>query len=910
MNLLRLIMNNQIEKDILNFWESNSIFSKSVQQRNSCKPFVLYEGPPTANGMPGIHHVLTRTYKDMIARFWTLNNRLVERKAGWDEHGLPVEIEVQKLHGLNTKQDIATFGIDKFNAECAKSTQKYITEWEELTRRMGYWVDFNKAYRTSDPIYINKVWEVFEQLMKKGLVYKDYKVVPWAWDSETVVSNAEVAQGYKEVTDKSAYVKFKLENSNTFFLAWTTTPWTLPANCALAVKKDLTYYQCEVGEENFISIMELGPVIKTYTGEELSKMKYHRLFDGNDHLIEELLPIYCADFVKADKTGIVHIAPAFGKDDFDLINKQDVEIICHINSDGRFNHQAPTFLQGKKVAGKTFTTSNDLVIKFLQDQNRIWKIEPYTHQYPHNWRTGLPLIYYLRPSYYVATNKIRPDMIAANQNVNWFPSHIKNGRFGTWLEGNVDWAVSRERFWGTPLPIYYDQDCNYYFDKPQAPHKPEADNNNRDESVLDCWFDSGSMPFAAYNSYQQADVICEAIDQTRGWFYTLMVLGTALQNEAPYKNVVCLGHVLDKDGHKMSKSKGNTIDPLQMFEKYGADAVRWYMTRNPVGNNLVFSETDIKNVVQGFTNRLWNTYVFYTTYRDIEKWVPDGFLGKLNKIDKWIITLLNNLSNETNEHFQNYEFWKVCEKVETFVDLLSNVWVRVNRERFWNTSGDFDNNAFMTLQYVLENLCIIISPIMPFMAEHIWRDITKNAFNRKESVHLTNYPTPWKYLDNQSFIPDMEVALKAIQAGRTLRTSLGLKIRQPLASFSTKFKVENEEFVDIIKFELNVKEILTGDSEANFDTTLTDELIGEGIARDFARIVQEKRKSLGFIVTDRITLTSDIRNSELKRHLEKHKDDLIEKCLIVNWKESDIGVHSHKIDGKEFGLVLEKLNGL
>lgn len=886
---------NQMELDILGFWEKNNIFQRSVDSRRGSSCFRIYEGPPTANGKPGIHHVLTRTFKDMMARFWTMKGKLVERKAGWDEHGLPVEIEVQKKYALKSRSDIHKFGIDRFNRACAESTQKNIELWEQLTKRMGYWLSFNDAYRTSDPVYIDKVWDVFQTLFKKGLIVQDYKVVPWAWDSETVVSNAEVDQGYQEITSQSIFLRLKASNQNAFdyFSVWTSTPWTVPANMALAVNPDIEYSIFEQKNERYIGTNTFGmPVLARVLGKDLLNATYQHPFSGKE------CPVLAGGFVTANEgTGIVHIAPAFGQDDYLLAKESGLlennPIICHVASDGKFNDQAPDFLHGRQVASRTFDGSNSIIISDLKDRECLMGLPvPHKHKYPHNWRTDLPLIYYLRPSFYVKTTQIKEQMLSANQEVSWYPANIKDGRFGSWLETNVDWSISRERFWGTPIPIFSNSE-SYYFQKPKHHHKPEADEDGRDLGVLDCWFDSGAMPFAAFDEYHQADVICEAVDQTRGWFYSLMALGTALNNEAPYKNVVCLGHVLDEKGQKMSKSKGNVIDPEAIFEEYGADTVRWCMVKNPVGNNLKLSKKAFKAVYNNFTNRLMNTFVFYKTYKDIDQWKFKE-CEVTRELDSWILSLLNSLIKDVDKNYAHYSFHAVCDSVEKFLDLLSNVWVRLNRYRFWHTSGEFDESAFYVLHKCLDVLCKLIAPIAPFISEYIWKSLNED----NDSVHLEDFPKPVDLCDDHSLIERVENFLDFLQEGRNLRGHLGIKIRQPLPVMNIPVKL-GEELEWYLCQELNVKSIAY--NELSYETELTDDLITEGWAREFGHFVQNLRKSLNFEVKDRIILTTD-----LSLDLGKHREDVEEKCLIVDW-QNGVGSHQGQIEDTSFTVSLEKV---
>lgn len=894
------------EQEILAFWLSDQTFQKSVNNRRNCQPFVIYEGPPTANGRPGIHHVLTRTYKDAIARYQTMKGRLVERKAGWDEHGLPVEIEVQKALNLHTKKQIEEYGVKKFNEQCAASTQKYIGEWEALTQRMGYWLDFANAYRTSSPEYIQRVWKVLRHLFEEGLVYQSKKVVPWACDSGTVVSNAEVAQGYKTVKHLSAEVLFKMfsiRGEDTSLLVWTTTPWTLPANMALAVNPKLKYKLSRVvGNygKYFYSLNPVGEVLDEVSGECLVGMEYLHPFT------HKKCKVYGADFVKAEGTGVVHIAPAFGEDDYNLWQEQfsDQPIVCHVNEDGKFN--APHFLEGKNLLANNFKDANEQVLEFLDAD--VFKVEEYEHEYPHNWRTGKPLIYYLRPSWYVNVNKFRSKMIEANEKVRWYPEHIKQGRFGAWLKEEIDWSISRERFWGTPLPFYNLHHRNaakvVY---PNHPHKPEADEafgglGTRTPEVLDCWFDSGAMPFAAFEEYRQADFICEAVDQTRGWFYSLLALGVAMKGESPYKNVVCLGLVLDKDGNKMAKSKGNVVDPGELFKKYGADAVRWYMVSNTVGNSLSFNEGALKVVVQNVLNRFWNCYTFYNTYYSIDK--PAFEKDKLQDIDRWLLTRLQVLVNFSRVCYDGYRLSELTFEAEKFIDDLSNVWVRANRNRFWNTDGlPVDGGAYYVLYKCLTTLCKVLAPIMPFITEKVWRLLEEG------SVHLQDWPESKIIKPNEEeLMAEMERAKLIVSEGHKCRESFKLKVRQPLQSVNVPVTAILDHFESFVKEELNVKQVIhrAGEMTVTIDPVLTEALLAEGLARDFVRTVQGLRKEAGLQVTDRIRLTVDYRSEQVAGRLDKHKEEMAKKLLVTEWQVGE--GPDVKVGDCVLGISLDKIN--
>ena len=865
-----------IEQDVSDYWDKEKVFEQSTSR--NLEEFILWEGPPTANGKPGIHHVLTRTFKDIVGRFWTMNGKKVIRKAGWDEHGLPVEIEVQKELKLTSKQEIQTYGIDKFNQKCRESTKKYTQNWQELTKKMGYWVDMANPYRTSDDSYIDKVWQVLKTLNDQKRIYQDSKVVAWACDSETVVSNAEAAQGYKEITSTSAYVLFELEDGR-FLCAWTTTPWTLPANQALAINKDFNYYL----KDNIISLEnEGGELIK---GTELVGLKYKNIFYGKE-LVVAWQTVYHADFVLNSKTGVVHIAPAFGADDYLLHKKEfpEVEPYCHVNSNGEFNILAPGYLKNLKVYYSNFEKANKLVLEDIK--KNVLKTEEYKHQYPHNWRTDVPLIYYLRPSWFVNVNSIRSKMIEENQKVNWFPDNIKNGRFGEWLTGNVDWAISRERYWGTPLPFNKDG-----FEIPSGHHKPEAETD-----VLDCWFDSGSMPFAAFEKHQQADCICEAIDQTRGWFYSLMVIGVGLTGETPYKNVLCLGHVLDKNGQKMSKSKNNSVDPFAVFEKFGVDAVRWYFAKNQIGNSILFNEKDIQTGSLGFLNRFWNSWTFYKDYAKIEKVFPTE-PESAKPIDNWILALLEKTRQNCLDYYEAYEFHKVTNEIEKFVDSLSNGWIRSNRERFFGK--DLDLEAFNVLHKCLNEVLKLSAPIIPFFTESVYRELNG------ESVHLQMFDKNRTQVSTK-IIEAMELTLDLVEQGRGLRTDNKVKIKQPLKAFYYPSQHVNSVFTDFICKELNVKMALPHNLPyVAFDFTIDAALEAEGLMRGLMREVQAMRKEHNFIVTDRIEFYVEW-NPELFEKIKNLFPEMNEKLGIVKTVES-VGKKGKKlvIDGYEIWVEIK-----
>jgi isoleucyl-tRNA synthetase len=962
---------NQLEQEIITFWKDQQIFRKSIEEQAAeAETFIFYEGPPTANGKPGVHHVLARTFKDLVCRYQTMQGKRVERKAGWDEHGLPVEIEVEKSQGFNNetskKEQIEALGIAKFNELCAASTQKYIKEWEALTERMAYWVDFKQAYRTSDPSYIERVWSIIKELAAKDLLYKGYKVVPWAADSGTVVSQAEVALGYKEVIDQSAYVKLHVGEASQkalqnkldlqsatlkfYLLAWTTTPWTLPSNMALAINPEIEYAICQREQEIIILsakryqavLGEEWTKIKTLKGKELVDLHYDCLFEASNALKPVLVgknqqgEIFVED-AEDSGTGIVHIAPAFGQDDFNTYQANDLktEIKCAVDERGIFNEQAPSFLQGQSIFNENqksknqeFARINNIICKHLQETNLLHKTEKYEHSYPHNWRTGNPLIYYLRPSWYVATSKIKDDLIKANQQIKWHPEHVQAGRFGKWLENNIDWSISRERFWGTPLPIWQNEAGDLQIigsvaeleeksgQKPTDLHRPfideiswkdEAGNTwRRVPEVLDCWFDSGSMPVASKNSQQQqkeptdfapADYICEAVDQTRGWFYTLLVIGVALKGISPYREVLCLGHILDKEGQKMSKSKGNILDPWDLFAKFGADPVRWFMVANcSAGNPMRFDEAGLNEIMRRFILPLWNTYSFYVLYANLDgvdeqsmeaEAAPAELLERqIQPVDLWITARLNETHAQVTAEYEAFAFSKVTDLLEKLVDDLSNIWVRSGRNRFWHTSGQIDWAAYHTLHACLMGISQLAAPLIPMISELIYQNLKLTS--SPASIHLVAWPPIDQCTkEEKDLLAEMQIAQEIINIGRNLRQELKIKIRQPLGQILVSSEYKLKYFESIILHELNVKELLMVHDQTEtvvLNTEISEALLAEGLARETVHTIQNLRKNSGLQVDERINLYFNFTDaSQIQEILESQKAYIQEEVLADAW---------------------------
>lgn len=1040
----------KMEEEILKFWEENKIFEKSVEKNSGDKSFIFYEGPPTANGKPGLHHVLARAFKDIIPRYKTMKGYRVERKAGWDTHGLPVEIEVEKELGLKNKQDVENIipgnpreSIIKFNEKCKESVWKYKDLWEKMTKRMAYWVDMENPYITYENKYIESVWWVIAQIFKtknkkgESLVYKGHKVVPYCYRCGTSLSTHEVAQGYKKVTDNSVYVKFKAKpnkergiDDNTYFLVWTTTPWTLPGNVALAIGSKIKYAKVHIDKiegdtsllenikegEKYIIAWETNQVnlfVKnkdipaTYrTGDdnksilnvnsykarvemthdilktrELLDLEYYALFDYYKGLadtdvnlaasknqvnsdtgksIEDgyLKPftetegirsdkdykerqkrnnaykVYAAKFVSTQEgTGIVHIAPAFGEDDANVGRENDLPTLLTVDSGGKINAEIPKIkgIPVKKKNDKNRYEVDDLIVKDLKKRGLLFKEEPYEHDYPFCWRCDMPLIYYAKPSWFIRMSELSDELVNNNENINWIPAHIKKGRFGEWLENVKDWAISRERYWGTPLPIWTCEKCgeqkaiesikeleDLSGQKLEDLHKPYIDDvkikcscgeeMTRVPEVLDVWFDSGSMPLAQFNypnnaskedrekiesgKFFPADYISEAIDQTRGWFYTLHAIATLLNKSGKvptghaFKNVICLGHILDAKGQKMSKSKGNIIDPIEVMDEYGSDMLRWMLfTINQPGLPKKFDVKGMKDIMNRVFRMLWNSYSFFVMYANIDKFNPSNVKLKSNNLlDKWIISELNTLVKEVDDKLDNYNIYSAAGNIEAFIDNLSNWYIRRSRKRFWKSENDKDKNqAYQTLHFVLVELSKLMAPFTPFISEEIYKNLTG-----EESVHLAEFPVADEKLISDELNGEMNKTRTLINAGLKLRANAGIKVRQPLMSFAINEKLK-ENFINIIKEEVNVKNVTriikrdenkkvkriaqiktTNMSDVlsrktnkptievlsvELDTNITPELRLEGIAREIIRHIQQMRKEADYEIDNRIKVS-------------------------------------------------------
>jgi len=850
------------EMEVLKYWKENKIFEKSVEMREGGETFTFYDGPPTANGKPHIGHILTRVIKDIIPRYKTMKGYKVLRKAGWDTHGLPVELEVEKMLGIDGKPEIEKFGVEPFIENCKKSVWKYKTEWEQMSDRVGYWADMENPYITYDNNYIESVWWALKRIWEQGLLYKGHKIVPYCPRCGTSLSSHEVAQGYKEVKDPSIYVKFQVKGEkNVYLMAWTTTPWTLPSNVALTVNPRETYVKVKCADEIYILAEALAPTVLNEEYEVLEKM------DGQSMIGMEYEPLFTyakvdkkafyvvgGDFVTlTDGTGIVHTAPAFGEDDAKVGRAYDLPFVQLVNEQGNFV-EAVTEWKGMFVKD-----ADPLIIKHLEGRNLIYKKMDYEHSYPFCWRCDTHLLYYAMDTWFVKMTAVKDKLLANNNKINWLPDNIREGRMGNFLENVVDWGLSRSRYWGTPLPIW-ECECGHRHvvgsiaelkemgenvpDDIEL-HKPFIDNvflkcpkcgtgkMKRVSEVIDCWFDSGSMPFAQWHypfeneeifkDNYPADFISEAIDQTRGWFYTLLAISTLLFDEPAFKNVIVLGHVNDKDGIKMSKHKGNVVDPWTVLDKQGADAVRWYFYINsaPWLPNRFYEEA-VSESQRKFMGTLWNTYAFYVLYADLDKFNPKEYkleYEKLSVMDKWILSKMHSLIATVDKNLSNYRITESARAIQEFVDDLSNWYVRRSRERFWQKDMTQDKiNAYMTLYTVLVQLITVSAPFVPFVTEEIYGNLVRNIDSEApKSVHLCDFPVADEKFIDKELEKNMDLVLKLVVLGRACRNSANIKNRQPVARIYVKSDfVLPEMFVELIKDELNVKEVVFTDDARQF----------------------------------------------------------------------------------------------
>ena len=862
------------EQKTLDFWNKNKIFEESIEEKEGCPVYTFYDGPPTANGKPHIGHVLTRVIKDMIPRYQTMKGHKIIRKAGWDTHGLPVELEVEKLLGIDGKEQIEEYGLDPFITKCKESVWKYKGMWEEFSGKVGFWADMDDPYVTYHNDFIESEWWALKKIWDKDLLYKGFKIVPYCPRCGTPLSSHEVAQGYKAVKERSAIVRFKVVGEDAYFLAWTTTPWTLPSNVALCVNPNETYCKVKAADgytyymaqalldtvlgkladkENGTPAYE---VLETYVGSDLENKEYEPLYacakEVADKQHKKGFFITCDNYVTmTDGTGIVHIAPAFGEDDANVGRNYDLPFVQFVDGKGDLTEETP-------FAGMFVKDADPKVLVDLDSKGLLFDAPKFEHDYPFCWRCDTPLIYYARDTWFIKMTAVRDDLVANNNKVNWIPESIGKGRFGDWLKNVQDWGLSRNRYWGTPLNIWECECGKRHAIGSIAELKEMSDNcpddielhrpyidavtikcpdcgkeMHRVPEVIDCWFDSGSMPFAQWHYPFEnedifkenfpADFISEAVDQTRGWFYSLMAISTLIFNEAPYKNVIVLGHVQDKDGQKMSKSKGNAVDPMEALNKYGADAIRWYFYTNsaPWLPNR-FHEDAVLEGQRKFMGTLWNTYAFYVLYANIDNFDPTQYsleYDKLAVMDKWLLSKLNTAVKTTDENLGNYRIPEAARALSEFVDDMSNWYVRRSRERFWAKGMEQDKiNSYMTLYTALVTICKAAAPMIPFMTEDIYQNLVRSVDKTApESIHLCDFPAVDEKMIDTELENDMDEVLKIVVLGRAARNSANIKNRQPIGNMYVKAnKALSDFYKEIIEDELNVKAVTFKDDVSEF----------------------------------------------------------------------------------------------
>lgn len=895
----------KMEEEILKFWEENEIFKKSISQREGKDEFVFYDGPPFATGLPHFGHFVPGTIKDIIPRYQTMKGKKVERRFGWDCHGLPVENLIEKELGLNSKTDIEKYGVANFNEACRSSVLRYVSEWRRIVTRLGRWVDFDNDYKTMDPDYMESIWWVMKTLWEKGLLYEGYYILPYCPRCSTVLSNHELnLGGYKDVHDPAITVKFKvtgvvagspaetaklssLTDGHTFFLAWTTTPWTLPSNLALAVGPDIDYVLVQDGDERYILAEarlaayykkpEEYQILWKKKGSELIGITYEPLFPYFEESKEQhAFRTYPGDYVSTeDGTGIVHIAPGFGEDDQRILKGTGVPTICPVDAECRFTDEVPDY------KGLFVKDADKAIIERLKTEGKLVKREQILHAYPHCWRCSSPLIYRAVSSWFVNVTKIKQDMLDANQQIHWVPEHIRDGRFGKWLEGARDWAISRNRYWGNPLPIWKCSDCGktlcvgsrkelqdlsgvevhdlhkHFVDEITIPCSCGG-TMKRIPEVLDCWFESGAMPYAQnhypfenkefFESHFPADFISEGLDQTRGWFYTLTILGAALFKRPAFKNCVVNGLVLAEDGKKMSKSLRNYTDPMDVINTFGADALRLFLMHSAVvkADDLRYSDEGVKDVLKSIIIPLWNSYSFFVTYANIDAMKPTGAPeNPSNPLDKWILSVAESMVEKVSTALDNYDMNRAIDPIVEFIDLLNNWYIRRSRRRFWRSENDSDKaEAYGTLYSVLKKLSLVAAPIMPYTTEAIWQNLRLEQ--DPISVHLADYPVAEKGRKDEALEYKMSVVQHAVSMGRALRYQYNIKVRQPLRSVELVTRNPEEkkvllEMEEIIREELNVKNVVFRDNEEDlveYQAKANFRVLGKELGKDMKAAAQ------------------------------------------------------------------------
>ena len=898
-----------MEQEVAKNWAEKDIVKKNFDLNQGKRYFTFYDGPPTANGMPHAGHILTRVMKDIIPRYKVMQGYRVIRKAGWDTHGLPVELEIEKKLGISGKEQIEEYGVEKFVKECKESVFKYVSIWEQMTNKVGFWVDMKNPYITYDNKYIESVWWALKELWNKGLLFEGHKVMPYCPRCGTALSSHEVAQGYKDVKDLTCVAKFKVEGEDKYILAWTTTPWTLPSNLALCVNKAYTYadFKVNVGTEEepkyetYVLAKDLAETVlkdmdyellKEYKGADLLGTKYEPLMPFADFVEGKKHVVIHGDYVTlTDGTGIVHIAPAYGEDDSLVCKQNDIAFVNLVDKNGKFMDEVEPW------KGRFVRDTNEDICEWLKERNKLFSKQKMEHSYPHCWRCDTPLLYYPKESWFVGMSRLRNELVANNDKVNWYPETIKKGRFGNFLENVIDWGISRDRYWGTPLPIWTcecgHQECigsiaelkEKAVDCPEEIelHKPYIDevhlkcpecgkSMTRAKEVIDCWFDSGSMPFAQWhypfenkemfeNNFP-AQYISEAIDQTRGWFYTLTALGTALFNKTPFENCIVLGHVLDGKGQKMSKSKKNGVDPLVLLDTVGADATRWYFYTGSMP--WLSSRLSIENVQEsqrGFLSTLWNVYSFYVLYAEIDKFNPTEYkdFKSTNVMDRWIISKLNTLVKEVAQKLDSYDITGAGVTIEEFTDELSNWYVRRNRERYWAKDLTDDKiGAYTTLYRVLVTLAKVAAPFVPFITDEIYTNLVCNLDRTApESVHLCTWPEVVDSEIDADLEKEMGLAYKIVQLGRSARNAENIKNRQPLSEMLISVDTLPDYYGNIVKDELNVKQVVLGaemSDYVNFEIKPNLPVLG----KEYGKLIPKIREAINSM--NQMDLANKVKN--------------------------------------------------
>lgn len=947
----------QEEEKILHFWQENNIFQKSLENRKGAKEFIFYEGPPTANGRPGLHHMLARSFKDLICRYQTMRGHYVLRRAGWDTHGLPVEIEVEKELNLKNKNEIESYGIEKFNAKAKESVWRYKEEWENLTQRMGYWLDLEHPYITCENDYLETVFWLIKKIYQKGYLYQDYRVVPYCSRCGTPLSSHELSQGYETVKDPSLYLKFEIpapkneklkaikdkKNKKIFLLVWTTTPWTLPANVAIAVDENLTYQIAEKENEIFISYRwpegESFSIIDSVFGKDLIGEKYLPLYQWkNFPESQKIYEVVKGDFISQEEgTGLVHLAPAFGEDDLKIGQKENLPLIINVDENGLFTGEPE---QLKEFQGQFFQDLNPVIFNDLEKRGLILTgdLKGTLHEYPFCWRCHTPLIYYAKKAWFIKMSALKEKIIENNEKIHWEPEHLKEGRFGQWLKDLKDWTISRNRYWGTPLPIWQCENCSFfevigsleelkekggdfellknsqgeidlhrpYLDKIELTCPQCQGKMKRVEEVLDCWFDSGSMPYASwhwpFNQFKKeewekmepslmvkkipfpADFICEAIDQTRGWFYTLLAISTLLDLEPAYKNVICVGLVLDEKGEKMSKSKGNIVEPMSIFQKYGADILRWYFyALNSPDENKKFAEKDLIIYQNRIFNTFFNVLNFYLTYADLNEESEEINSQDLSLLDKWLLSYLKMAEEKITLYLDNFKVNEASRLIDDLIDNLSRWYIRRSRRVFQKKENlqQWQVSSRVLLKAIKETT-LILAPFCPFSSEIIFQKIRSK--NDQVSVHLMDWPSFSKEEIDFQLIEKMEQVKNLASLALASRQEKQIKLRQPLKTLILKDTAlsSEEELLSILKEEVNVKEIKFDnnlDEELTFDFSLSEDLIEEGILREVIRKIQAFRGENNLLPADKIVL-GIIADKDLEEILKKNEEIIKKEALI------------------------------